>query len=84
MYKNLLKCPILDLHGETKEISKVLIKEFIEDNKKLKNYKVLIIHGIGNKILMKTTQEELRINNNVESYKIDNFNIGQTIVIIKK
>ena len=41
LYKNL---PTLDLHGETKEISTVLINDFIEDNYKMKNKKVIIIH----------------------------------------
>ena len=81
LYKNL---PTLDLHGETKDISKVLINEFIEDNYKMKNYKIVIVHGIGKKILLKTTQEVLKQNDKVESYKIDNFNTGQTIVNLTK
>ena len=81
LYKNL---PTLDLHGETKDISKVLINEFIEDNYKMKNYKIVIVHGIGKKILLKTTQEVLKQNDKVESYKLDNFNTGQTIVNLTK
>lgn len=57
LYKNL---PTLDLHGETKDISKVLIKEFIEDNYKMKNKKVVIIHGVGTKALLNTTKEVLK------------------------
>ena len=81
LYKNL---PTLDLHGETKDIAHVLINEFIEDNYKMKNDKVIIIHGVGKKILMKETRETLKKNKLVEEYKIDNFNLGQTIVTIKK
>lgn len=81
LYKNL---PTLDLHGETKDISKVLINEFIEDNYKMKNYKIVIVHGIGKKVLLKTTQDVLKHNGKVESYKIDNFNTGQTIVNLTK
>ena len=80
LYKNL---NTLDLHGETSDVSKVLINEFIEDNYKMKNKKILIIHGVGTKKLLKTTQEVLSKNKYVESYKIDNFNSGQTIVTLK-
>lgn len=80
LYKNL---PTLDLHGETKDIAKILINEFIEDNFKMKNKKVIIIHGVGTKTLLKETQNTLKNNKYVLEYKIDNFNTGQTIVNIK-
>ena len=80
LYKNL---PTLDLHGETKDIAKVLINEFIEDNYKMKNTKVIIIHGVGTKTLLKETQNTLKNNKYVLEYKIDNFNTGQTIVTLK-
>ena len=80
LYKNL---PTLDLHGETRDIAKVLINEFIEDNYKMKNTKVIIIHGVGTKTLLKETQNTLKRNKYVLEYKIDNFNAGQTIVTLK-
>lgn len=80
LYKNL---PTLDLHGETRDIAKVLINEFIEDNYKMKNTKVIIIHGVGTKTLLKETQNTLKNNKYVLEYKIDNFNAGQTIVTLK-
>ena len=80
LYKNL---PTLDLHGETRDIAKVLINEFIEDNYKMKNEKVIIIHGVGTKTLLKETQKTLKTNKYVLEYKIDNFNTGQTIITIK-
>ena len=80
LYKNL---PTLDLHGETRDIAKVLINEFIEDNYKMKNTKVIIIHGVGTKTLLKETQNTLKNNKYVLEYKIDNFNTGQTIVTLK-
>ena len=80
IYKNL---PTLDLHGETRDIAKVLINEFIEDNYKMKNTKVIIIHGVGTKTLLKETQNTLKNNKYVLEYKIDNFNAGQTIVTLK-
>jgi dsDNA-specific endonuclease/ATPase MutS2 len=80
LYKNLNS---LDLHGESSEIAKVLIKDFIEDNYRMKKEKVIIIHGVGTKKLLKTTQEILSKNKYVETYKLDNFNLGQTIVTLK-
>ncbi len=80
LYNNL---NTLDLHGESSDISKVLIEEFIEDNFKMKNKQIIIIHGLGTKKLLHTTQEVLKNNKYVEEYKLDNFNSGQTIVKLK-
>ena len=76
--------PTLDLHGLDQEYSSILIQDFIRDNYNLKNEKVVIIHGIGTGILRKKTQEVLKNNKYVLSYKIDNFNEGMTIVTLKK
>lgn len=81
LYNNL---PSIDLHGLDRDYSRILINDFIRDNYKMKNYKVIIIHGNGTGILKKTTQETLRVNKLVEEYKIDNFNTGMTIVTIRK
>ena len=75
-YNNL---PTIDLHGETKDISKILVKDFIYDNYKLKNEYVVLIHGIGKGIVKKSIYEELKINKYVKEYKQDNFNPGVTI-----
>ncbi len=76
--------PSLDLHGMDRDYAKILINEFIEDNYKLRNEEVLIIHGNGTGVIKKTTQEVLKKNKLVEAFKIDNFNAGTTIVKIKK
>ena len=81
LYNNL---PTLDLHGTDRDYARILINEFIKDNYKIKNDMVIIVHGIGTGIIRKITQNTLKRNNKVESYKIDNFNAGQTIVYIKK
>lgn len=80
LYKYL---PTLDLHGYDRDYARIMINDFIEEQYKLKNKKVIIIHGNGTGILKKVTQETLKRNNKVESYKIDNFNVGMTIVLIK-
>ena len=76
--------PSLDLHGETREMVKILIDEFITDNIKMGNYKVLIIHGIGSGILKKETQNVLKNDNRIDKFYIDFFNVGSTIVEIKE
>ena len=81
LYSNL---PTLDLHGLDRDYAKILINEFINDNYKIKNQKVVIIHGIGKGIIRKITQETLKKNKLVEEYKIDIFNPGMTVVSIVK
>lgn len=74
----------LDLHGETREIARILIEEFIRDSIKMGEEKVKIIHGIGTGVLKKEVQKVLKNNKNVEKSYIDFFNIGQTIVVLRK
>lgn len=81
LYSNL---PRLDLHGIDRDYARILINDFIRDNYKMKQYQVIIIHGIGTGIIRKTTQETLKKNKLVEEYKIDNFNTGATLVTIRK
>ena len=75
--------PKLDLHGETKDTARVLVNDFIKDNIKMKNDKVVIIHGIGSGILRKEVSDILKKNKNVIEYGIDFMNEGSTIVRIK-
>lgn len=77
LYSNI---PSIDLHGETRDSARVLVMEFINDNIKLKNEKVLIIHGIGSGALKNEVHKNLKINKKVKSYKLDNFNNGCTVV----
>ncbi len=76
--------PSLDLHGMDREITRILVNEFIRDHYKMKTERVVIIHGIGTGVLKKTVHEELRKNKLVESFYLDFFNIGSTIVSIKQ
>ena len=80
LYSNL---PSLDLHGLDRDYARILINDFILDNYKLMNRKVIIVHGIGTGIIRKTTMETLKNNKYVETYKLDNFNSGTTIVELK-
>ncbi len=73
----------LDLHGESRELARILVEEFIDDCYRLGEYEAVIVHGIGSGILKKEVQKTLSKNKKVEKFYIDFFNIGQTIVKIK-
>ena len=75
--------PLLDLHGETYETSKVLTKVFINDAVKTKDKKLIIIHGKGKGIVKEAVHSELKINKYVKKYQTDNFNDGMTIIELK-
>ena len=74
--------PKLDLHGVTKDIARVMVNDFINDNFKQKNEFFLIVHGIGSGILKNEVLTTLKNNKNVIDYKILYNNIGCTIVQI--
>jgi len=72
--------PELDLHGETRDTARVLVKEFINDNYKLKSFEIAIVHGIGTGILKKEVHKVLKENKLVQTFGLDNFNSGCTLV----
>ena len=72
--------PRIDIRGETSLTCVAVINSFINDNIKLKNKDIIIIHGKGTGILKKATHECLKGNKHVKKYYIDGFNDGQTIV----
>ena len=74
--------PTLDLHGFDRQTAKVAIDDFINDNIKMKNSFIVIVHGIGSGILKDTTKKSLAINKKVIEYKIYPFNVGCTIAKI--
>ena len=74
--------PTLDLHGENRQTAKILINEFITDNIKLGNHKVIIVHGIGTGAIREETRNALKNDPRIEKFYIDFFNIGCTIVEI--
>ncbi len=76
--------PSLDLHGMDREITKILVKEFIRDHYKMGYERVIIIHGIGTGVLKNTVREVLKKDKMVESFYLDFFNIGTTVVTLKK
>ncbi len=75
--------PTLDLHGSDRVYAVYKTKEFIEDNIKLNNKKIVIIHGIGLGIIKKEIHKYLSSEKKVKTYKLYNNNIGVTIVELK-
>ena len=74
--------PRLDLHGEIVAMVEVLVNEFINDNKLLKNNVVTIIHGKSTNILTEEVHKVLKKNKDVIRYYKNNWNLGETIVEI--
>lgn len=75
--------PVLNVHGETTATVVFFLNDFIKDNVKLKNTYVGVIHGKSSNILRNRVHELLKKNKLVDSYKIDIWNPGMTIVKLK-
>ncbi len=75
--------PKIDLHGYDRDTARVAINDFIEDNIKMGNEIITIIHGVGSGIIRETTNKTLTSNKNVIDFKSAYFNRGCTIVKIK-
>lgn len=80
----IVNLPQLDLHGESKEIALFYLNNFINENLLTQQYKIIIIHGIGQKILTKAVREYLKFDHRVKNYELDLINDGITIVNLKE
>lgn len=76
--------PSIDLHGETRDVSKILVNSFIKESLILRNYKIVVVHGKGTGALKKEVHELLKHHPNVDKYYIDFMNDGCTIIELKK
>lgn len=72
--------PQLDLHGEDRIGATIKVKTFLDDNYKLNNREVAIVHGIGKGILKKEVLNMLKKDKRIEEYNLDMFNEGCTLV----
>ena len=63
--------------------ARIKTEEFINDSIKLKQSKVVIIHGKGLGIVKDEVYKCLKHNKNVLDYKLDGFNTGITIINLK-
>lgn len=75
--------PKIDVHGETRDSVVPIVDVFIKDNIKLKNPRIVIIHGNGKGILKEEIHNYLKHNKNVLGYHLDIYNIGTTIIDLK-
>jgi len=69
----------LDLHGETLDVAMYLVKNFINDNIKMKNEYIAIIHGNG-EVLKNNLLKYLKKAKKIKEYNIDIYNSGQTLI----
>lgn len=78
------KTPQLDLHGEIVSMVKVLVDTFIKDNYQMGEEQIIIVHGKSTNILTKEVHQVLAHNPYVLEYKLNNWNLGETIVQLKR
>ena len=71
--------PEIDLHGEDRVGARIKVKNFLNENYKLGNSEVSIIHGVGEGILKKEVLNILKSDKRIEEYNIDMFNEGCTL-----
>ena len=74
--------PSIDLHGEDRVNALIKVDEFINDSIKLKNKKIIVIHGKGSWVLKDSIHNYLKKDSRVEEYSLD-INTGQTIISLK-
>lgn len=75
--------PHLDLHGEIVNMVEVIVNEFILDNYHMKKEFVVIVHGKSTNILTKEVHRVLKNNPLVKEYRLNNWNLGETIVYLE-
>ena len=75
--------PNIDVHGYTRDMIKYTLDSFLNDNIKLNNKKIVIVHGKGEGILKDEIHLLLKKDERVERYYLDGFNTGCTIIELK-
>ncbi len=76
--------PSIDLHGETRDVSKILVNKFIKESLILRNSKIVVVHGRGTGTLKNEVHNMLKHHPDVEKYYVDFMNDGCTIIELKK
>lgn len=72
--------PTIDLHGYSRDMVRYVVTDFINDNIKLGNKKIVIVHGKGEGIVKEELHFILKNDKRVKRYYLDMFNIGETII----
>ena len=81
LYRNSM--PELDLHGEDTVGARIRLKQFLDEQLKLRNEEVAIVHGIGKGILKKEVLDVLKKDSRIAEFNIDIFNEGCTLARFK-
>ena len=76
--------PTIDLHGYDRDYARVKVLEFINDNKRMKNDVICIVHGIGTGKVKDVVHKTLKSSKDVLDYQLFYNNIGCTIAKLKK
>ena len=76
--------PSVDLHGYDRMYARLKVNEFINDNIKLKNEFITIVHGRGSGVLRNEVHNTLKNNKNVVEFALFYNNPGCTVVKLKK
>ncbi len=79
----LYNLPHLDLHGYDRTGAIAMTKMFIDENLRINEKKIIIVHGKGTGILKNATHEYLKSDRRVLEFKTNNYNDGETIIILK-
>ena len=72
--------PSLDVHGYTSDMVILPISEFIDDNLKLGQEKLVIIHGVGQGVLSKTINTHFKRDKRIKKMYFYGSNFGMTII----
>lgn len=79
----LYNIPELDLHGYDSLGGVAMLKNFIDNNLRIDNKKIIVVHGKGTGILKKAVHDYLKNDRRVLEFKTNNYNDGETIIILK-
>ena len=79
----LYNAPSLDIHGFDRYGGVAMIQHFIDNESKIGTKKLIVVHGKGEGILRQATHEYLKTDRRVLEYKLNIFNDGETIIILK-
>ena len=75
--------PEIDIHGLNRDMVKSVLNDFIKDNIKLDNKKIIVIHGKGKGILFNEVHSLLKKDTRVKGFYLDGCNTGCTIIELK-
>ena len=72
--------PSIDVHGQTRDEAMFYVEDFINDNIKLGNKKIVIIHGIGTGVLKKEINTHFKRDKRINKMYGYGSNLGITII----